>query len=307
MTTVKKLFNETSASMMANSLWIEMTLRHNIPVSECSDHHIAQLTNLLLIVVAEFHLTRSIRSCGLIIPPEIEGQLRELRNYLPHNDAGYPSTDICKKDIGDLMRLACWLHHLNMSFTYSRGTAQSRRREDHEEVGSLLYYLVGPGVGFLTSMMVIDRVLWENETDTQRELEDAKENLNETELKLKPIKEEVKVAKKELKKISKSQVSCQSDIQHAYRKHKHLCQEQKDKEEFLKECKYQMVYCQHYLAWWPPGEAPRSQNPRVPFRGQGYYKSFTPRYNNPRHQNTTVANQAYTINATTPNANVSYA
>ena len=159
MTAVENLFNEVRASMMANSQWIEITLRHNIPASECSDHGIAQLTNLLLIVVAEFHLTRSIRSCGSIILSEIEGQLKELRDYLPHNDAGFPSTNVCKKDKGDLMRLACWFHCLDMSFTYSRGTAQSLRREDHEEVGSLPSYLVGPGVGFLTSTMVIDQVL----------------------------------------------------------------------------------------------------------------------------------------------------
>ena len=60
-----------------------------------------------------------------------------------------------------------------------------------------------------------------------------------------------------------------------------------------------------HCGYWNPG--PRSQNPRAPFRGQGYHKSFTLRYNNPRHQNTTVANQAYTFNGTTPNANVSYA
>ena len=60
-----------------------------------------------------------------------------------------------------------------------------------------------------------------------------------------------------------------------------------------------------HQGYWNTG--PRSQNPRPPFRGgQGYHKSFTPRYNNPRHQNTTVANQAYTFNGTTPNANVSY-
>ena len=41
--------------------------------------------------------------------------------------------------------------------------------------------------------------------------------------------------------------------------------------------------------------------------GQGYHKSFAPRYNNPRHQNMMVVNQAYTFNGTTPNANVSYA
>ena len=61
-----------------------------------------------------------------------------------------------------------------------------------------------------------------------------------------------------------------------------------------------------HCRYWTPG--PRSQNPRAPFRGgRGYHKLFTPRYNNPRHQNTTVANQAYTSNGTTPNTNVSYA
>ena len=61
-----------------------------------------------------------------------------------------------------------------------------------------------------------------------------------------------------------------------------------------------------HRGYWNTGS--RSQNPRAPFRGgQGYHKSFTPRYNNPRHQNTTVANQAYTFNGTTPNVKVSYA
>ena len=83
-------------------------------------------------------------------------------------------------------------------------------------------------------------------------MEDAKDSLKETELKLKPINEEVRAAKKELKKVSKSQMAHQSDIQCAQRKHEHLCQEQKEKEE----CRYQMAYCQHYLAWQPPGEAP---------------------------------------------------
>ena len=60
-----------------------------------------------------------------------------------------------------------------------------------------------------------------------------------------------------------------------------------------------------HRGYWNTG--PRSQNPRAPFRGgRGYHKSFTPRYNNPRHQNTTVANQAYTFNGTTPNTNMSY-
>ena len=57
---------------------------------------------------------------------------------------------------------------------------------------------------------------------------------------------------------------------------------------------------------WAPGSRP--QGFRTPFRGgKGNKRAFTPQYNNPRHQNTTVTKQAYTFNGTTPNASVSYA
>ena len=135
---VEKLFNDTRASLLAHIAWIRLTLHHNIPVSQCPDQGIVQLTNLLLVCVNEYHLTRSIRGCGPLLPPEISGQLRDLNEYLPHNEARYASTDVREKDKGNLFRLACWLHYLNMAYTYSVGTSQSLRREDHEEIGSLL-------------------------------------------------------------------------------------------------------------------------------------------------------------------------
>ena len=194
---VEKLFNNTRASLLAQSAWIKLTLRHNIPALQCSDQGIVQLTNLLLVYVLEFHLTRMIRGCGPILPPEIEGLLRDLRECLPHNDAGYPSTDMCEKDKGNLMRLACWFHCLDMAFMYSQGTAQSLRREDHKEIGNLLCYLIAPRVGFLTSTDVIDRVLQENEDDTLRQLDEAKDNLRSGEVRLPKIEEEIVEAKKE--------------------------------------------------------------------------------------------------------------
>ena len=61
-----------------------------------------------------------------------------------------------------------------------------------------------------------------------------------------------------------------------------------------------------HCRYWTP--RPRPQNFRAPLRGgQGNQKSFTPQYNNPRHQNATVANQAYTFNSTKPNTSVNYA
>ena len=68
--------------------------------------------------------------------------------------------------------------------------------------------------------------------------------------------------------------------------------------------KYGRYPTQH--GYWTP--RPRPQNFRAPFRGgRGNQRPFTPWYNNPRHLNTTVANQAYTFNGTIPHASIGYA
>ena len=45
-------------------------------------------------------------------------------------------------------------------------------------------------------------------------------------------------------------------MQCAQRKCKCLQQEKEEKEESLKQCRYEVAYCQHYLDKRPPGEAP---------------------------------------------------
>ena len=45
-------------------------------------------------------------------------------------------------------------------------------------------------------------------------------------------------------------------MQCAQRKCERLSQEKQEKEEYLKQCRYDMAYCQHYLDKRPPGEAP---------------------------------------------------
>ena len=147
--------------------------------------------------------------------------------------------------------LECTDQHIaqftNLLATLSRGTAQSLRKED-QVVGSLLWYLVGPRVGFLTSTKVINCVLWKNEEDTQRQLEEVKDNLKEAKLRLTLIKEEVKAAKRKLKKLNRSREACQQDKQHAQRKCECLNTEVQEKNNYIKQCKYDIAYCQHYLA-----------------------------------------------------------
>ena len=58
--------------------------------------------------------------------------------------------------------------------------------------------------------------------------------------------------------------------------------------------------------YWTP--RPRLQNFRTTFRRSRKPETvYIPDTTTPGHQNTTIANQAYTFNGTTPNASVSYA
>ena len=59
-----------------------------------------------------------------------------------------------------------------------------------------------------------------------------------------------------MKHIKKQHTNQPSNVQHAQRKCKHFQQEKKEKEEYLKQCRYEVAYCQHYLDKQPPGEAP---------------------------------------------------
>ena len=105
-----------------------------------------------------------------------------------------------------------------MAFTYSRGTTQSLRRKDHEGIGSLLRFLLAPGLGPLTSADVIDRVLLENRDDTLRQHEEAQDSLKSGQARLPKLKKEIAEAKRELKHIKKQHTAWPSDVQCTQRK-----------------------------------------------------------------------------------------
>ena len=99
-----------------------------------------------------------------------------------------------------------------MEFSYSWGTPESLRKEDHEEIGNLLHYLIAPGLGTLTSTEVIEQVMRENEDDTLRQMEEAKDNLRSGELKFPQIEEDVEEAKQEFQHIQQQHTAQPSDV-----------------------------------------------------------------------------------------------
>ena len=105
-------------------------------------------------------------------------------------------------------------------------------------------------------MDVIERVLLENRDDTLRQLKEAQNGLESDQVRLPQLEKEIAEAKQELKHIKKQHTDRPSDVQHTQRKCECLQQEKKEKEEYLKQCRYEVAYCQHYLDKWPLGEAP---------------------------------------------------
>ena len=103
---------------------------------------------------------------------------------------------------------------------------------------------------------MIDRVLQENKDDTLRQLEEVKDGLRSGQVRLPKTEGEIAEAKRELRHIQKQHTAQPLDVQCAQRKCKRLSQEKEEKEEYLKQCRYEIAYCQHYLYKQPLGEAP---------------------------------------------------
>ena len=103
---------------------------------------------------------------------------------------------------------------------------------------------------------MIERVLLENWDDTFRQLKEAQNSLKSGWARLPQLEKEIAEAKGEMKHIQKQPTTRPSDVQHAQRKCECLQQEKKEKEEYLKQCRSEVAYCQHYLDKWLPGEAP---------------------------------------------------
>ena len=103
---------------------------------------------------------------------------------------------------------------------------------------------------------MIDRVLQENRDDTLRQLKEAQDGLESGQARLPKLEEEIAEAKRELKHIKRQHTAQPSDVQCAQRKCECLQQEKKEKEEYLKQYRYEVAYCQHYLDKWTPEEAP---------------------------------------------------
>ena len=133
------------------------------------------LNNQVLLMIAEYHLTSASQGTHHIQPVLPEGAARlmpPVDEYLPGSFEG--CRDVRVTDRAQIMRIATWLHRLDLAATYSVETANSPQVEDYD-FGPLLEYFLMPRLSTITPQEVAARVAQENRRGLEASLRDLHE------------------------------------------------------------------------------------------------------------------------------------
>ena len=167
------LYEEAREHRLASEMTALRGLRESHP--EMGAEELQRLNNQVLLMIAEYHLTSAIQGTHRILPVLLEGAARlmpPLDSYLPGSFEG--CRDVRITDRAQILRVATWLHRLDLSATYGTEIAASPRVEDYD-IGPLLEYFLMPKLSDITLEEVAARVAQENRWDMEASLRDLHE------------------------------------------------------------------------------------------------------------------------------------
>ena len=153
---------------------------------ELGAEELQRLNNQVLLMIAEYHLMSASQGTHHVLPVLPEGAawlIPPLDDYIPGPFEG--CHDIRVTDRAQILRVAVWLHHLDLRTTYGTEIAASPRVEDYDS-GPLLEYFLMPKLCDITFGEVASRVAQENHQDMEISLRDLHEerDLLQNEIKL---------------------------------------------------------------------------------------------------------------------------
>ena len=170
---VLTLYEEAGEHRLASEMTALRGLRESHP--EMGAEELQCLNNQVLLMIAEYHLTSASQGTHHILPVLPEGAARlmpPLDGYLPGSFDG--CRDVRVTDRAQILRVAAWLHRLDLSATYGAEIAASPRVEDYD-IGPLLEYFLMPKLSDITLEEVAARVAQENRRDMEVSLRDLHE------------------------------------------------------------------------------------------------------------------------------------
>ena len=171
---VRLLFEGAAEHSLAPEMSMLRGLRESYPNMGGEELH--RLNNQVLVMIAEYHLTSACQGSRSIPPLLPEGTARlmhPLDEYLP-GGTFEGCRDVRVTGRAQILRVACWLHRMDLSATYSTEVAASPRVQDYD-IGPLLDYFLMPKRTDITFEEVALRVAEENRRDLEVSLRDLHE------------------------------------------------------------------------------------------------------------------------------------
>ena len=157
---LRTLYEEAGEQGLAS----EMTALRGLQVShpELGAEELQCLNNQVLLMIAEYHLTSTSQGTHSILPVLPEGAawlMPPVDEYLPGSFEG--CRDVRVTDRAQILRIATWLHRLDLTATYGAEIAASPQVEDYD-IRPLLEYFLMPKLTNFTLQEVAARVAQEN-------------------------------------------------------------------------------------------------------------------------------------------------
>ena len=157
---LRTLYEEAGEHRLAS----EMTALRGLQIShpEMGAEELQCLNNQVLLMITEYHLTSTSQGTHRILPVLPEGAARlmpPVEEYLPGSFEG--CRDVRVTDRAQILRVATWLHRLDLAATYGTEIAASPQVEDYD-FGPLLEYFLMPKLTNVTLQEVAARVAQEN-------------------------------------------------------------------------------------------------------------------------------------------------
>ena len=181
---LRTLYEEAAGNRLASEMTALCGLREGHP--EMGAEELQRLNNQVLLMIAEYHLTSTSQGTHHVLPVLPEGAARlmpPLDEYLPGSFDG--CRDVRVTDRAQVLRVAVWLHRLDLRATYGMEIAASPQVEDYD-IGPLLEYFLMPKLSDITFGEVTSTVAQENRRDMEislRDLHEERDSLqNEIEL-----------------------------------------------------------------------------------------------------------------------------
>ena len=200
---LRTLYKEAGGNRLASEMMALRGLREGHP--EMGAEELQCLNNQVLLMIAEYHLTSASQGTHHVLPVLPEGATRLMpppEDYLPGSFDGCRDVRVTVR--AQILRVATWLHRLDLHAMYDAEIAASPWVEDYV-IGPLLEYFLMPKLLDITFGEVTSTVAQENRRDMEislRDLHEERDSLqNEIELLARARdNEQRRKAKKTLKK-----------------------------------------------------------------------------------------------------------